>query len=102
VKVGAGVVRIELDEPTTGELWHALWPHTRERRITKRRYEIPDGALVWQVDEFTDRDLVLAEVELPAADVVPDLPAWLAPYVVREVTEDPSYTNFALAGQPPR
>ena len=40
------------------------------------------------MDEFTDRDLVIAEVELPSEDVRPKIPRWLAPYVVREVTGD--------------
>ena len=99
VKVGRGVSRIELDEETTSELWHALWPHTVARRIAKRRYPVPDGALTWEIDEFVDRNLVLAEIELPHPDATPPLPDWLAPYVVREVTDEPGFTNFELAGE---
>jgi CYTH domain-containing protein len=41
---------------------------------------------------------VLAEVELPAANVTVELPTWLHPYVVREVTGEPAYENRNLAG----
>jgi CYTH domain-containing protein len=97
VKLGSGVTRIEVEEGCTRELFDALWPLTRERRVRKRRYRVPDGALVWEVDEFTDRPLVVAEVELPAADAAAEVPGWLAPYVVREVTDEGEYVNANLA-----
>ncbi|HEY0780738.1 MAG TPA: hypothetical protein VGD56_22465, partial [Gemmatirosa sp.] len=97
VKLGAGVSRIEVEEETTRELFDVLWPATRARRVRKRRYAVPEGALTWEIDEFTDRTLVLAEVELPAPDTPVVFPPWLAAYVVREVTDDPTYLNSALA-----
>jgi CHAD domain-containing protein len=97
VKMGRGVSRVELDEETTADLWRALWPHTEPRRIAKRRHPVPDGALTWEIDEFLDRPLVLAEIELPSPDATPPFPEWLAPYVVREVTDEPGYTNYELA-----
>ncbi len=97
VKLGAGVSRIEVEEETTPELFDVLWPATRSRRVRKRRYAVPEGELTWEIDEFTDRTLVLAEVELPAPDTPVVFPPWLAAYVVREVTDDPSYLNSALA-----
>jgi CHAD domain-containing protein/CYTH domain-containing protein len=97
VKVGTGLVRRELEEETSVEVFDALWPLTLGRRLTKRRHAVPDGGLVWEIDEFTDRPLVLAEVELPTADAVVELPEWLAPVVDREVTGDPAYLNLNLA-----
>ncbi len=97
VKLGAGVVRQEFEEPISEALFAALWPLTEGRRVRKRRYKVPDGALTWEVDEFLDRELALAEVELPAPDLVPALPEWLASAVVREVTDDPAYLNLNLA-----
>jgi CYTH domain-containing protein len=91
------VARTELEEPTTRELFDAMWPLTAGRRVTKRRHCIRHGALTWEIDEFTDRDLVLAEVELRNAAEQPDLPDWLAPLVVREVTGEPEYVNANLA-----
>lgn len=97
VKLGSGVRRFELDEPTTPEIFEGLWPLTEGRRVLKRRYEVPVGDLVWEIDEFTDRELFLAEVELPSEDVEVEIPEWLAPHVVREVTDEDAYVNLRLA-----
>jgi CYTH domain-containing protein len=63
------------------------------RELRKRRRFV-----TWQdhrvaVDEFTDRDLVLAEVELVADE--PYLP--LPPWAVKDVTGDVAFTGGALA-----
>jgi CHAD domain-containing protein/CYTH domain-containing protein len=97
VKVGQGIRRIELQDDTDRETFEVLWPLTDGRRVLKRRYRVQQDGLTWEVDEFTDRDLVLAEVELPSEDVNPKLPDWLAPYVVREVTGESEYVNANLA-----
>jgi CHAD domain-containing protein/CYTH domain-containing protein len=97
VKVGAGIVRTELEEETSAEVFKSMWPLTKGKRLTKRRHRVPDGALTWEIDEFTDRELVLAEIELPAADTEVEIPAWLQPFVEREVTGDVAYLNSTLA-----
>lgn len=97
VKIGTGLVRTELEEETTRAVFDALWPLTEGRRVSKRRHRVADGDLAWEVDEFTDRDLVLVEIELPSADTTVSLPDWLKPYVEREVTGDPAYLNANLA-----
>jgi adenylate cyclase len=98
MKMGSGLQRIEIEEETNAEFFDAVWPLTRGRRIRKRRYLVEDGDVVWEIDEFLDRpSLWLAEVELTHADQVVEIPAWLEPFVEREVTDDPSYTNRALA-----
>ncbi|MDH5197979.1 MAG: CHAD domain-containing protein [Gemmatimonadota bacterium] len=100
VKLGTGLERIELEEETTAHLFAALWEHTEGCRVTKRRYRIPDGAAIWEIDEFRDRELVLAEIELPRADTEVRIPDWLEPLVVREVTGEPAYLNLTLASNP--
>lgn len=97
VKSGHGIRRFELEEETTGEIFQRLWRLTAGRRVYKRRYLREHDGLVWEIDFFTDRDLVLAEVELPATDTPITFPPWLAPHVVREVTDDPEYVNANLA-----
>jgi adenylate cyclase len=97
VKVGSGVERIELEEPTDRATFDVLWTLTIGRRLEKLRMPIAEGAHVWEIDRFLDRDLVLAEIELPAADTPVHFPDWLAPYVVREVTDEGAYTNAQLA-----
>ncbi|MEM9073950.1 MAG: CHAD domain-containing protein [Myxococcota bacterium] len=97
IKAGRGIARIEFEEETTEDVFDAMWPLTEGARVLKRRYAVTEGDLVWEIDEFLDRDLVLAEVELPRADIVPPIPGWLAPYLVREVTGEDEYVNVNLA-----
>jgi adenylate cyclase len=97
VKIGPLGSRIELEEPATEALFEALWPHTAQARIRKLRHPVPEGSWVWEIDVFQDRDLVLAEVELAEGQEVPPPPEWLAPYIVRDVTDDPAYTNSSMA-----
>jgi CHAD domain-containing protein/CYTH domain-containing protein len=97
VKEGSGLTRLEVEEPVSPDVFDQLWPLTEGRRLRKRRYRIPDGDLTWEIDEFLDRDLVLAEVELAGRPIDVEVPAWLQPHVDREVTEDEAYSNVRLA-----
>jgi adenylate cyclase len=74
-----------------------LWPLTEGRRVRKRRHRVREGERQWEIDEFLDRDLFLAEVELPSTDAPVELPDWLRPHVVREVTTEDEYKNENLA-----
>jgi CHAD domain-containing protein/CYTH domain-containing protein len=97
IKAGRGVQRIEIEETTTREVFDVLWPLTEGARVLKRRYTVEDAGLVWEIDEFLDRELVLAEVELPSADVQPPIPRWLESVLDREVTTEDRYVNLNLA-----
>jgi CHAD domain-containing protein/CYTH domain-containing protein len=97
VKSGQGLTRVELEEKTSSELFEHIWPLTEGRRVVKRRRRVAAEGVTWEIDEFLDRELVLAEVELPAQDATIEVPDWLRPYVVREVTGDPEYSNRKLA-----
>ncbi len=97
MKLGAGVRRIEVEEECPEDLFRKLWPLTRGKRIRKRRFEVKDGELTWEIDLFHGRDLVLAEIELPAEDTPVTPPAWLEGLIVREVTGEKEFTNAALA-----
>lgn len=65
--------------------------------IEKIRYKIPQGDLVWEVDEFLgdNAGLVVAEVELNDPNQEISLPDWID----RQVT-DPKYFNSNLARHP--
>jgi CHAD domain-containing protein/CYTH domain-containing protein len=97
VKEGSGLTRLEVEEPVSPDVFDRLWPLTEGRRLRKRRYRVPDNGVTWEIDEFLDRDLVLAEVELSGRPVELEVPAWLRPHLDREVTEDDAYSNFRLA-----
>lgn len=97
VKAGRGVRRTEIEEACDASVFAALWPLTEGRRVTKIRHAIADGERLWEIDSFTDRKLFLAEIELPHEDTEVVFPAWLAPYIARDVTEEGDYTNRRLA-----
>jgi adenylate cyclase len=97
VKTGMGLVRTEVEKDLTAAEFERLWPATAGRRIVKTRHKVKDGERTWEIDEFEGVDLVLAEVELPSADTEVAIPAWLAPHVVRDVTEESTYRNFEIA-----
>ncbi len=96
MKLGRGVSRIEVEEPMPPDLFEELWPLTEGKRVHKRRFRLNDGSLTWEVDQFLDRELLLAEVELPTVEA-PSLPPWLVSHVKREVTDEAEYTNVNLA-----
>lgn len=97
VKIGSGVERIELEEEADEAVFQHLWLLTEGRRLRKRRYVVPNGDDMWEIDEFLDRPLVLAELELDRADATVKIPDWLKPVLVREVTDEKEYTNRSLA-----
>lgn len=73
------------------ELLAMAQPHV----IEKRRYLVPHGGLVWEVDVFLGRHsgLVIAEVELDSEDQAIALPDWIG----AEVTHDDRYNNAGLS-----
>ena len=97
VKLGSGVQRMELEDETDQRVFEHLWQLTEGRRLTKRRHVVPNGKDMWEIDEFTDRPLLLAELELDRADAPVRIPTWLEPVLVREVTDEPEYSNRSLA-----
>lgn len=97
VKLGKGISRIEIEEETSREIYAKLWPLTKGRRVRKRRYELSEGEHLFQIDEFVDRELFLCEVELRSEHERVELPDWLAPLVVRDVTGEAAYVNLNLA-----
>ncbi len=97
IKLGPSHARIEVEEDTDQALFGALWPLTASARIRKRRHVVPHGDHRWEIDVFLDRELVLAEVELSSEFEAAEIPDWLAPYVVRDVTGETQYLNAVMA-----
>jgi CYTH domain-containing protein len=97
VKVGIGMQRIELEDQTDRATFEHLWVLTEGRRLRKQRYVVPNGGDRWEIDEFLDRTLVLAELEVPSVETRIDIPDWLKPVLVRDVTDEREYTNRSLA-----
>jgi adenylate cyclase len=100
VKAGAGLARIEVEVPISGEDAEALWAHTEGRRIEKTRHRVALGDVgdrLAEVDLYAGElsGLCTAEVEFDSEDdastFVP--PGWFG----REVTGEHEWSNAALA-----
>ena len=97
IKSGVGLVRQETERSIDAETFAREWPRTVGRRLEKLRTRITVGDHLWEIDQFTHIPVVLAECELPSIDTPLDIPDWLAPFIVREVTEEPAFRNAELA-----
>lgn len=66
--------------------------------IEKIRHRVMHAGHMWEVDEFggANAGLVIAELELDAADEVFETPPWLGV----EVTQEHRFYNHALANRP--
>ncbi|MEY2700889.1 MAG: hypothetical protein RIQ52_1644 [Pseudomonadota bacterium] len=66
--------------------------------VEKRRYQVPFGQHVWEIDEFfgDNAGLMVAEVELGAEDEAFLRPDWLG----QEVTGDVRFYNTCLSRHP--
>jgi adenylate cyclase len=94
----AGHTRQEFDYPIPVADAEALLVLCVGGRIEKVRHYVGHAGHTWEVDEFAgdNAGLVVAELELSAADEAFERPAWLA----REVTDETRWYNLALAERP--
>lgn len=97
IKVGTGMNRFEFEEDASAAFFTAVWPLTLGHRVRKRRHYIPQDGVIWEVDEFLDRDLVVAELELESEDQAIEFPPAIASVLVREVTDEPGFSNYRLS-----
>ena len=95
---GKGGRRARDTEEIASAVFEAFWPLTEGQRVHKRCYLAP-GEPGWRFDEYLDRQLALAVAE-PGNEA--PLPAWLEPYLVREVTGERGYHDDLLARRAPR
>ena len=94
--------RIEREREITDEEWETLYAQRDEelRIIEKIRWCVPFAGHTLEIDLFPFwEDRAYCEVELRSPEDRVELPAWLS--VIREVTDDPRYTNSALAREIP-
>jgi CYTH domain-containing protein len=97
VKTGLGMVRQEVERTLDAAAFEREWPRTAGRRLEKVRTRIAQGDRTWEIDRFLSLPVVLAECELPSPDADLPIPAWLAPWIEREVTHEPAFRNSELA-----
>jgi CYTH domain-containing protein/8-oxo-dGTP pyrophosphatase MutT (NUDIX family) len=97
IKQGNGLNREEIEVELTKGQFVNFWPLTAGMRIVKRRYEIPQGNHIIELDVYEDRfnGLIACEVEFesePAARAF-DPPEWFG----TEITEEHALQNNHLA-----
>jgi len=93
-----GHTRQEFDYPVPVDDARALLALTVGGLVDKRRHYVEHEGHLWEVDEFLgdNAGLVVAEIELDAADEAFALPDWAG----MEVTDQTRYYNLALASRP--
>ena len=94
-----GISRLEFEYPIPLAEAHAMLDTLCSGPlIEKYRHIRQHAGLKWEIDEFIGDNLglIVAEVELEAADQVIEFPDWIGP----EVSEDPRYLNENLAKRP--
>lgn len=94
-----GTTRLEYDWPIArSEAEEILEQLCLRPLIEKVRHHVEVGGRLWEVDEFQGENagLIVAEIELLAADERFERPAWLG----AEVTAEQRYYNQALALRP--
>ena len=91
-----GLSRFEWEREISLEDAAALRTIALPGGIEKRRYIVPFGGHIFEVDEFfgANAGLVLAEVELQSENESFERPEWLG----EEVTGNPRYYNSFLSG----
>ena len=93
-----GIRRIEIEERLTQEEYIALMVEADPacRPIRKERYCLSQNGLYYEIDIYPDwKDQAILEIELYREDQEIVFPDFVD--VIREVTEDPAYSNHALA-----
>jgi adenylate cyclase len=93
-----GPARAEFEYPVPSEDASELLALCGAAVVEKLRWRLRHAGRDWVVDEFdgANRGLVLAEIELAAADQPFALPSWVG----AEVTDDHRYSNVSLALRP--
>lgn len=92
LKGEGGLSRSELETKITSKLFDKYWLGTEGRRIEKVRLKVPYRGHVVEIDVYTDRDLIVAEVDVPTlADAERLVP------LGKDVTKDSKYKNKNLA-----
>lgn len=93
-----GREREEFEYPVPLEDGLRLYDLAAGGKVAKTRHYLRHGGLLWEIDEFEERNagLVVAEVELDSVDQTIDLPPWAG----EEVTDVDRYYNVALAVEP--
>ena len=95
----SGLARVEFEYPIPIDDAEQMLRICHQPLVEKTRHEVRHRDHVWEVDVFVGANvgLILAEIELSAANERFELPRWVGP----EVTGDPRYGHESLLERPP-
>ena len=92
LKGEGNLLRSELELKITPGFFYDYWPETNGRRLEKFRLKKPYQKYDAEFDLYTDRNLIIAEIEVPTvADAQRLVP------LGKDVTDDKRYKNKNLA-----
>lgn len=92
LKGDGGFSRDETEVEIPYELFNKYWPWTKGHRVEKIRLKKEFGKYDIEIDFYTDRSLIVAEVEVPNSEVGKDVLA-----IGADITTDEFYKNKNLA-----
>ncbi len=92
LKSAGNVSRDEIEHEITKLLFDKHWSCTKGRRVEKVRLELPYDKHTLEIDVYTDRDLITAELEISTINEAEELQP-----VGLDVTTDSIYKNKNLA-----
>lgn len=92
MKGEGGLVRNEIEYEIDQSMFNDYWNHTKGNRVEKFRLKRPYQGFEIEIDVYTDRDLIVAEIEVPTTEDAFSLIA-----IGKDITEDKRYKNKNLA-----
>ncbi len=92
LKGSGGLSRNELEVVIDKNIFDEYWLKTEGKRVEKFRLDKPYEGHTAEIDVYTDRDLIVAEVEVPTIEQAENLSA-----LGKDITSDKSYKNKNLA-----
>ncbi len=92
LKGSGGLSRNELETEIGQDIFNEYWSETEGRRVEKVRLNRPFEGHTAEIDVYTDRDLIVAEVEVPTIQDAERLSA-----LGKDVTNNKAYKNKNLA-----
>lgn len=93
---GLGVIEIEKDINWED---YSLGKEHSDRKISKTRYIIKHNSdgIYWEIDVFKNLNIIIAEIEIPSEDYKLQIPEFINPYILMEVTGMKQFSNSNLA-----
>lgn len=68
------------------------------RMISKKRHiKYVGDSLKWEIDVFSDPQMIVAEIEIPYMDFDLEIPDYIKSVLVEEITDRKDLSNFALS-----